>query len=154
MEQLLHLDYFEYEKIKQQEPEKLTEIYSEEEIKLFDSIIEPFSPCSKNYHIKDMLPYCDWSAIPGGIPSQLVNGICIKNKQYDKEYIDEVSKLFSNATIFNGELEIVHTPKIEKSTQELGKETLEEQEDIALLDEIEQVQENQEKTINDQKEIK
>lgn len=154
MEQLLHLDYFEYEKAKQQDPEKLTEIYSEEEIKLFDSIIEPFSPCSKNYHIKDMLPYCDWSAIPGGIPSQLVNGICIKNKQYDKEYIDEVSKLFPNATIFNGELEIVHTPKIEKSTQELGKETLEEQENIALLDEIEQVQENQERTINDQKEIK
>ena len=38
MEQLLHLDYFEYEKVKQQRPEKITEIYSKEEIQLFEQI--------------------------------------------------------------------------------------------------------------------
>lgn len=115
MERLLHLDYFEFEKVKQQTPEKLHELYSEEEIELFESIIEPFSPAGKNYHTKDLLPYCDWSAIPGGIPSALVNGICIKNNKYEKEYIEEITKLFPNATIFNGELEIVYEPKKEKN---------------------------------------
>ena len=154
MEQLLHLDYFEYEKVKQKTPEKLTEIYTSDEIELFEQIIEPFSPGGRNYHTKDMLPYCDWSAIPGGIPSTLVNGICTKTKSYDKEYIEEVSKLFPNATIFNGELEIIYEPKREKSTQELGKETLKEQEDTALLDEIEQIQANQERTVTKQRENK
>ena len=154
MEQLLHLDYFEYEKVKQQNPEKLTKIYSKDEIELFDSIIEPFSLNGKDHHTKDILPYCDWSAIPGGIPSQLVNGICTKRQNYDKEYIDEVSKLFPNATIFNGELEILHTSKREKDTQKLGEETLEERKDIVLLDEIEQAQENQVEKIDKQKEGK
>ena len=152
MEQLLHLDYFEYEKVKQQNPEKLTEIYSKDEIELFDSIIEPLSPAGKDFHTKDSLPYCDWFAIPGGIPAILVNGICTKNKSYDKEYIDEVSKLFPNATIFNGELEILQIPQKGKSTQELGKETLEEQEDVALLDKIERVLENQERTTDSHRE--
>lgn len=145
MQQLLHLDYFEYEKVKQQTPDKLTQMYSKEEIRILDFIIEPFSPGGRDYHTKDILPYCDWSAIPGGIPSTLVNGICTKNKSYEKEYIAEVSRLFPNATIFNGELEILVAPKREKDTQELGKETLEEQEDTRLLDEIEQVQLNQER---------
>lgn len=154
MEQLLHLDYFEYEKVKQQTPEKLTEIYTSDEIEVFEKIIEPFSPEGRNYHTKDMLPYCDWSAIPGGIPSTLVNGICTKTKSYDREYIEEVSKLFPNATIFNSELEIIYAPKKEKSTQEFGKETLKEQEDTALLDEIAQTQANQEKIITNQRENK
>ena len=114
MEKLLHLDYFEFERVKQQTPDKLHENYSEEEIELFESIIEPFSPGGKNFHTKNLLPYCDWSAIPGGIPSALVNGICINNKQYDKEYIEEIAKLFPNVTIFNSELEIIYTPKKEK----------------------------------------
>lgn len=104
MEQLLHLDYFEYEKIKQQTPEKLSEVYTSDEIEIFEQIIGPFSQSSRNYHTRDMLPYCDWSAIPGGIPSWLVNGICTKNISYDKDYIDEIAKLFPNATIFNAEL--------------------------------------------------
>ena len=111
MERLLHLDYFEFEKIKQQTPERLHEIYSEEEIELIQSIIEPFSKCGKDFHIKNYLPYCDWSAIPGGIPSALVNGICIQNNKYDKEYIEEIAKLFPSAIIFNGELEIIHEPE-------------------------------------------
>ena len=149
MQQLLHLDYFEYEKVKQETPEKLSELYSPEEREILDTIIEPFSPGGKTYHTKDFLPYCDWSAIPGGIPATLVNGICTKNKIYEKEYLDEVSQLFPNATIFNGDLEILVIPKREKSTQELGKETLEEQEDTRLLDEIEQAQTRLEKGENE-----
>lgn len=115
MEQLLHLDYFEYEKVKLQTPEKIDEMYTKDELELFEQIIEPFSPGGKKYHVNSWLPYCDWSAIPGGIPSALVNGICVKNESYDKEYIEEIAKLFPNTTIFNGDLEILHEP--EKITQ-------------------------------------
>ncbi len=44
--------------------------------------------------------------------------------------------------------------KSPKSTQELGRETLEEQKDIALLDEIEQEQTSQEKAMNAQEKFK
>lgn len=114
MKKLLHLDYFEYAKIKQLTSEKLTEIYSEEEIELISSIIEPFSPAGRNFHTKGILPYCDWSAIPGGIPSTLINGICIKNHSYNKEYIEKIKELFPKATIFNGNLEIIHAPEREE----------------------------------------
>lgn len=152
MEKLLHLDFFEYERIKQLNPEQISEIYTSEEIEIFEQIIEPFSPGGKNFHTQNMLPYCDWSAIPGGIPSALVNGICTKTKIYSKEEIEEITKLFPNATIFNGELEIIYTPKKEKSVQDLGRETLEEQGNITLLDEIEAEQTRQEKTITNQRE--
>lgn len=151
MKKLLHLDFFEYVKIKQLSPEKIGEMYTSEEIELFDQIIEPFSPSGRDFHIKNSLPYCDWSAIPGGIPSALVNGICTKTQIYDKEEIEEIAKLFPNATIFNGKLEIIYTPKKEKSTQDLGRETLEEQMDVTLLDKIETEQIRQEKTITNQK---
>lgn len=152
MEKLLHLDFFEYEKIKQLNPERIREMYTSEEIEIFEQIIEPFSPGGKNFHTKNILPQCDWSAIPGGIPAALVNGICTKTKVYSKEEIEKITKLFPNATIFNGELEIIYTPIKEKSIQDLGKETLEEQTDIALLDEIEKEQERQEKANVNQRE--
>lgn len=152
MKKLLHLDFFEYERIKQLNPEKISEIYTSEEIEIFERIIEPFSPGGKDFHTKNILPYCDWSAIPGGIPSTLVNGICTKTRVYSKEEIEEIARLFPNATIFNGELEIIHTPKKEKSTQDLGRETIEEQRDVTLLDEIETEQTIQEKAIANQRE--
>ena len=110
MQELLHLDYFEYEKIKQIEPDKLQEIYSEEEIQMFNQIIEPFSKCGEKFHVNTLLPYLDWSAIPGGIPANLINGICTAKSNIDKNYILELSKLFPNATIFNGNLEILQNP--------------------------------------------
>ncbi|MCI9177127.1 MAG: hypothetical protein HFJ28_00705 [Clostridia bacterium] len=152
MEKLLHLDFFEYERIKKLTPEQISGIYTSDEIEIFEQIIEPFSPGGKNFHIQNMLPYCDWSAIPGGIPSTLVNGICTKMKVYSKKEIEEIAKLFPNATIFNGELEIIYTPKKEKSTQDLGRETLQEQRDIALLDEIETEQTRQGKIVTNEKE--
>lgn len=154
MKQLLHLDYFEYEKVKQQTPDKLTEIYTSDEIELFEHIIEPLSPGGRNFHTNDMLPYSDWSAIPGGIPSALVNGICTKSFKYDKEYIEEMARLFPNATIFNDELEILHSPLKIKSTQQLGQETMDEQKDTALLNEIEQTQNGHEKVADKERKNK
>lgn len=151
MKKLLHLDFFEYKKVKKLTPEKLTEMYTEEEIELFDQIIEPFSG-DLNYHIDEMLPYHDWSAIPGGIPAALVNGICTKRVTYDKEYIDELIKLFPSATIFNGDLEIIYTPEKVKNTQELGKEVATELPDSELLDGIELEEARQENEIASKRE--
>lgn len=104
---LLHLDYFEYESIKEKNKEQIEQIYTKEEINMFDNLIEPLSPggkgMRKNYDFKTNY----WSAIPGGIPSFLVNGICIKNNEYTDEQLDRISMLFPQATIFKGDLDIV-----------------------------------------------
>jgi len=120
MEKLMHLDFFEYKKVKKLTPEKLTEIYTPEELEIFEQIIEPYS-ADTNYHTNDMLPYHDWSAIPGGIPATLVNGICTKRGEYSREYIEELTKLFPSATIFNGDLEIIYTPEKEKRVEQLDE---------------------------------
>lgn len=110
MQHLLHLDYFEYENIKQNNKNKLNELYTTDEIELFDNLIEPLSPAGKdmrrNYDFKTNY----WSAIPGGIPPFLINGICIKNNEMSEETIEEISKLFPKATIFRSNLDIVHYP--------------------------------------------
>ena len=78
MQYLLHLDYFEYEHIKEMDNDKIKDLYALDEIKLFDELIELFSPYGigmiKKYDYKTNY----WSAIPGGIPLFLINGICIK----------------------------------------------------------------------------
>lgn len=113
MKKLIHLDYFEYEKIKKEDPSRIKELYTDKEIELFDKLIEPLSPYGVKYHdeSKKQKQFYYWSAIPGGIPSILVNGICIKNKEYSEEYIKELSRLFPNATIFNGKLDIIYRPE-------------------------------------------
>ena len=113
MQKLIHLDYFEYEKIKQEQPESLSDIYTEEEIKLFDRLIEPISPAGKKFHTKEAFNFRqDWSAIPGGIPATLINGICTKNNRYSEEYLDELQRLFPNATIFDGDRNVLRIPQL------------------------------------------
>lgn len=113
---LIHMDYFEYEKKKTKSPETLKDEYTSEEIAIFDNLIEPYSPAGKDFHLNDNPPFCNWSAIPGGIPSSLVNGICTGRKEYDQEYINTLSKLFPNATIFNDSREILHMPQLENES--------------------------------------
>lgn len=110
MQYLLHLDYFEYEKIKQNEPDKLQILYSEKERELFDKLIEPMSPSGKDMRNDYQNKTNYWSAIPGGIPSFLINGICVKNNQFTIEQINELSYLFPNATIFKNDLDIICLP--------------------------------------------
>lgn len=116
VEDLIHMDYFEYEKKKAKNPEALKDEYTTEEIAIFDNLIEPNSPAGKDFHLNNTPPYCNWSAIPGGIPSSLVNGICTGRREYDKEYIDRLSKLFPNATIFNDSREVLHMPQLENGS--------------------------------------
>ncbi|MBP3708014.1 MAG: hypothetical protein J6J36_05355 [Clostridia bacterium] len=122
VEHLIHMDYFEYEKKKAESPETLKDEYTTEEIAIFDHLIEPDSPNGKDFHINNKPPYCNWSAIPGGIPSSLVNGICTGRREYDEEYINKLSKLFPNATIFNNSREVIHMPQIDNRGIKIDEE--------------------------------
>lgn len=107
MKKLLHLDYFEYEGIKNNDPSKIPEIYTSDEIELFDKLIEPLSPYGTDMRVDHDGIHNYWSAIVGGIPSSLVNGVCIKKNNFSDEENKRLSDLFPNATIFNNNLEIV-----------------------------------------------
>lgn len=111
MKELLHLDYFEYEYIKSNDPSKLAELYTSEEIEVFDKLIEPISPAGIDMRSDYDSKFNYWSAIVGGIPSSLVNGICIKRNDFSDEENERLSDLFPNATIFNNNLEVVHERK-------------------------------------------
>ncbi len=111
MQELSRLDYFEYEHIKAQNPEKLSEIYSKEEIELFEFLIEPLSGGGKNFHNNETMNTYDWLAIPAGIPPQLVNGIMLNNNCPDlQSKIETIKTLFPNATIFDQSKSVISMP--------------------------------------------
>lgn len=122
MKSLLHLDYFEYENVKNTQPEMLDKKYNENEREIFDSIIEPYSEAGANFHTRGRIPECDWSAIPGGIPPFLVNGICVCKLECTNEYIEELSSLFPNATIFDHERNIIKMPLKSKEKEGVALE--------------------------------
>lgn len=111
MKQLLHLDYFEYEYIKSLETIDINKKYDESEIKILE-FIEKLSPAGKNMRKPYDFKTNYWSAIPGGIPPFLINGICTKRNNYSEEQLDEINSLFPNATIFDNERNILRYPLI------------------------------------------
>ena len=118
MQYLLRMDYFEYEKMKNDNKDNLHSLYTEEEIELFDKLIEPLSPAGKDMRKDYDFKTNYWSAIPGGIPAFLINGICVKNNEFTEAEISEISRLFPNATIFRGNLEILRYPYYELSEEQ------------------------------------
>ena len=110
MQYLLHLDYFEFEHIKNVSLVSLNQIYTKEERALLGGFIEPLSPAGRNMRRNSNTKSNYWSAIPGGIPSFLINGICIKKNKYSDEELDELSVLFPNAVIFNSKKEVIRYP--------------------------------------------
>lgn len=110
MQYLLHLDYFEFEHIKETSPQILNQIYTKEEIDLLENLIEPLSPAGKGMRYEYEFKTNYWSAIPGGIPPFLINGICIKKINYSDEELDELSRLYPNAVIFNNEKKVIRYP--------------------------------------------
>ena len=93
----------------------LDSLYSKEEISLLEGLIEPFSPAGKHMRKEYDFKTNYWSAIPGGIPSFLINGVCIKNNDFSSETIEEIGNLFPNATVFKGDLEVVRYPQSQVS---------------------------------------
>ena len=103
---LLHLDYFEFEHQKQSNPNYF-QLYTLEELEILEKLIEPISPAGKNMRKSYNFKTNYWSAIPGGIPSCLINGICVKNNNYSEDELDEINAMFPNAIIFDSKKKIL-----------------------------------------------
>lgn len=111
---LLHLDYFEFAHQKRVNP-NYRELYSKDELEILEELIEPLSPSGKDMRKDYDFKTNYWSAIPGGIPSAFINGICIKNNNYTKEELDEISALFPHAVIFDANKKVLRYPFIKSS---------------------------------------
>ncbi len=99
---LAEFDFFEYEHIKKTAPERLTELYPQEIIDLYDEIIKPLSPNGDYLHDNPTEASATWKAIPGGIPPQLIVGVQISSKNSEfQSHIAEIKKMFPNAVIFD-----------------------------------------------------
>lgn len=122
MQYLLSIDFFEYENIKRNNPELLESLYPHGIIELYDKIIEPISPAGKKMHGPTEKFSSGWIAIPGGIPPQLINGICISSKNQELiSHIEEISQMYPNATIFDENQNVLSLPLIKTSSNESEK---------------------------------
>lgn len=106
MKELLDLDFFDYQRIKKDYPDLINSLYPENVLNIYENLILPLSPASSSFHDKFSDTYF-WKSIPGGIPPMLINGICIgdDSKLFDK--LDIIQELFPNATIFDGERNVL-----------------------------------------------
>lgn len=110
MKKLLHLDYFEYANLKENGVD-VNSLYTEEKIKMLE-LIYSVSPCGRSMRKDFNFKTNYWSAIPGGIPPFIVNGVCIKKINYNDEELDEISNLYPNAVIFNNDLKVIRKPLV------------------------------------------
>lgn len=114
MKYLLHLDYFEFAYQKQNNP-NYSSLYTFDELNILEELIEPLSPAGKSMRKSYDFKTNYWSAIPGGIPSNLVNGICVKNNNYSETELDEIGALFPSAVIFDSNKKLLRYPLISLS---------------------------------------
>lgn len=114
MQYLLHLDYFEFEHQKQVN-HNYTSLYTSDELQILEELIEPLSPAGKDMRKSYDFKTNYWSAIPGGIPTKLVNGICVKNSNYSEEELDVISTLFPGAVLFDSSKKVLRYPLISQS---------------------------------------
>jgi len=120
MQELLSIDFFEYE-AKKQRGEDLSE-YPKVIRDFYDNVVEPMSPHGKNFHIKTESEQYSWHAIPGGIPSKLVNGISIQSSIATPELLDELNNMFPNANIYNEKLELIRPALVLQQNANMGFE--------------------------------
>lgn len=111
MKSLVHMDYFEYEKVKAIDSEKLSE-YTPEQKEVLDFIEANSRDSAKKFHLDETDSKINWLAIPGGIPSKLINGVCVRGMKCNDDYIKKLHELFPNATIFNGSIQVLYNPEL------------------------------------------
>lgn len=109
MKYLLHLDYFEFEYQKSCNP-NYKQLYTDSELSLLENLIEPLSPAGNDMRQNFDWKTNYWSAIPGGIPSSLVTGVCIKNNTFTDSEIDLINSYFPKAVIFDSKQNVVRYP--------------------------------------------
>ena len=110
MQTLIDVDFFEYERQKAESPDGLKDKYTSSIIELYDTIIEPLSPSGKHMHDSKYNVSFGWLAIPGGIPPQLVNGICINSKTLETIDLKTLRELYPSATIFDENQTVLSRP--------------------------------------------
>ena len=118
MKKLMSMDFFEYQHVKNNNPDEIPEKYIQDYIDIIETVILPQSPNSRNFHENPNMPYIAWMAIPGGIPPRLINGICINNQ--NKEFmdnLDEIGKMFPNAVIFDQTEQVLRRSEKELQAQ-------------------------------------
>ncbi len=116
---LLHLDYFEFAHQKKVNP-NYRELYSADELEILEKLIETLSPSGKDMRKDYDFKTNYWSAIPGGVPSAFINGVCIKNNKYTNEELDEISKLFPHAVIFDANKKVLRYPFIKEREKDIS----------------------------------
>ena len=81
---------------------------------LFDQIIEPLSQASTNFHDNPQSQSYHWRAIPGGLPSSLINGIQINAASKDmisQKDIQRIQRMFPKAVIFDENRKVLSRPQ-------------------------------------------
>lgn len=110
---LMNLDFFEYAYLREHNPEEIEKRYSPGIIELYEKVILPISPNSKHYHNPDRdRRQSSWMAIPGGIPAQLINGICIHSANQElMDNLKTIAQLYPRATIIDETGKVLHSPE-------------------------------------------
>lgn len=88
--------------------------YSDIILDFYNKIVEPNSPHSKLFHDNPNNQQYYWKAIPGGIPSQLINGVKITRKKSEDitpGMIDKIQKMYPNAIIFDKNNRVLSRPQ-------------------------------------------
>ena len=128
VQQLISYDFFEYQKYKKMyDAGSITKIEFDSKFpnvirELYETYVEPNSPTSKNFHDKENNETYSWIAIPGGLPAQLINGLCINNE--NKKIMENLNKLqamFPNATIFDQDNNVLRLPIPKKEQRNRDK---------------------------------
>lgn len=128
MQKLIDIDFFEYEHLKNTNPEKINELYPEVIRELYDEVIEPFSQAGKHFHDSTTKMTYGWLAIPGGIPAGLVNGISISHECEDLIYqVEEIRRLYPNAVIFDENQNILAEPLRQAPAHEVKENEVKEE---------------------------
>ncbi len=140
MQELMAMDFFEYEHLKNTSPEKIPEIYSEEILELFENLISPLSICGRSMHdYPDSEASC-WKAIPGGIPPQLINGICINSKNFEMNAnVELLMEIFPNVTIFDESKKVLNRNRENEELIKLDEANLEDKLQGMTLGEVSSV---------------
>ena len=113
MKTLMSYDFFEYLKVRKNNPEKLDELYPYKLRELYEGLCDAENMnFSSKFHNDNNYQRKSWLAIPMGIPPFLINGICINSKANSEllDNLDEISELFPHATIFNENREVLRYP--------------------------------------------
>lgn len=137
LQRLLKLDFFKYLEIKTRYPELVSQRFSKEELAML-RFIEKLSPGGKDVYKF----HPNWKAIPSGILSKYINGICIDGpviyaekvtepgtyfdeatysyyQEISTESVKRLSELFPNATIFRRDRKVLHQPQENLKTNDL-----------------------------------